>query len=727
MSQTLILILTTHAGAIGFQRIQPSLVGVESGTDGHISIFVTREGPTNNTASAVYTVVGGQDDFTSSAGFVFLDRGESATVIDLAIVDDDVPELDENFSVVLTQVTGAQLDPGRSSVVVTISANDDPHGVIEFESDAMSIVAAEPSTLHLTLVRSRGLFGSVSVTFNVNFDSNGASATDVAPDSGIVTFAEGQRTAVLTLDIVPDGLPELAEIFDIELLSNITGGATLGANTTASLVISANGGSVQFVNQEFSVREDAGTLSVRVARSGIVDGVVEVAYRLVAITAQSGVDYLGEGGTVTFAPFQLEQTLTLQVFHDGQAAPRKLLNITLVNVTGNSIVSENNTVTVYITDVDGGSGRFGWTPSSLSVVANKPASGSADVVLSITRSAAQPAALYGSVVVAWSLQNAPTGRFNVTSGTVPFTEGQSSGSVALKLMGDTQPELDRQYTVVLSLVSGDALLVTASSIATIAVNGSNNPFGSVQFGPAAPTTTSTQNGLLVDRVVSFTLLRLQSFYGDVMVTCAASFVAAGGGVQSGVVPATSNFVIAENQTSLNTNITLSSLADIRKGGVFVLTLTAVRVVGVLAATSAASSTPPTLGSRSNVTVTPSIDLLSGTIAMQTISVPAVAEGGAINVTAVRSDGTYGAVNVTWAFAASSVADASDVQQPLPVFAFAHGRTTASISIRVLADGVPELDEALVGVLSAVTAGFAVINSTRLQFNTTILLSDEPFG
>lgn len=59
---------------------------------------------------------------------------------------------------------------------------------------------------------------------------------DLSPAAGTVSFAAGQVTAVIPLDIVTDDLPEEAETFVLKLLPNTTtGGAEVDEPTEVSL------------------------------------------------------------------------------------------------------------------------------------------------------------------------------------------------------------------------------------------------------------------------------------------------------------------------------------------------------------------------------------------------------------------------------------------------------------------------------------------------------------
>lgn len=185
--------------------------------------------------------------------------GQSAS-IELLIVDDNVPELNEVLFVSLDAVTlisgqlntsivnGRTVDipPVLGSLVissVTISANDDPHGVIEFDRDSSLVDTSENvGVLTLTLVRKAGTFGVISVMYEaVNRTAVGLGvdySVGVA-GRGIIQFVTDQTSATLDVAVIDDGEPELQEAFEIRL-SSPQGGARLGDDDTALITISAN-------------------------------------------------------------------------------------------------------------------------------------------------------------------------------------------------------------------------------------------------------------------------------------------------------------------------------------------------------------------------------------------------------------------------------------------------------------------------------------------------------
>jgi hypothetical protein len=111
-------------------------------------------------------------------------------------------------------------------------------GVIFFSSPQFSV--NEDGTLinQVTLTRTEGTTGEVSVTLNLS-DGTATEGSDYDGTPITVTFADGETTKIVTIPIVNDTLSEPNETINLTL-SNPTNGATLGTQTTASLTIIDN-------------------------------------------------------------------------------------------------------------------------------------------------------------------------------------------------------------------------------------------------------------------------------------------------------------------------------------------------------------------------------------------------------------------------------------------------------------------------------------------------------
>lgn len=113
-------------------------------------------------------------DFLTTGGFVEILDKERTSQIVIALLPDDVPEIDENYIVQLTSVEGgADLDHEKSTSRFTVFANDDPYGVFALYPEKQSVLVEEDLNRHIqiNITRHAGTFGDVLVEYQISFPS----------------------------------------------------------------------------------------------------------------------------------------------------------------------------------------------------------------------------------------------------------------------------------------------------------------------------------------------------------------------------------------------------------------------------------------------------------------------------------------------------------------------------------------------------------------------------
>lgn len=132
-------------------------------------------------------------------------------------------------------VTSDEVDPNQTnnSDQATVSVTNGP-GVLTFATPTYS-VAENAGVAVITLTRSSGNLGAVTVHFSTS-DGTGVSGINYKETSGTLTFKDGELSQSFTIPLIDDGIVNGATTVNISL-TNPTGGATLGANAAATLVI----------------------------------------------------------------------------------------------------------------------------------------------------------------------------------------------------------------------------------------------------------------------------------------------------------------------------------------------------------------------------------------------------------------------------------------------------------------------------------------------------------
>ena len=71
-----------------------------------------------------------------------------------------------------------------------------------------------------------------------------------------------------------------------------------------------------------------------------VSTTVTVAYRTGDGSATAGTDYVAKSGTLTFAPNEVRQDVTVDVLEDGVGEPRETFRLWLDNATGDAVLTQ---------------------------------------------------------------------------------------------------------------------------------------------------------------------------------------------------------------------------------------------------------------------------------------------------------------------------------------------------------------------------------------------------
>src|SRR5204863_6851795 len=102
----------------------------------------------------------------------------------------------------------------------------------------------------------------------------------------------------------------------------------------------------------YEVDEDAGTLDIIVGLSTASGQAVTVDFATADDTATDGADYSGASGTVTFAPGDVSETITIPLLDDSLAEDDEALSIELANPVNTSITGTNPATIVIADDGD---------------------------------------------------------------------------------------------------------------------------------------------------------------------------------------------------------------------------------------------------------------------------------------------------------------------------------------------------------------------------------------
>ena len=277
--------------------LQVPAVGETSTTEGGFLSFVMRlDKPTEQTVTFDYGTTDGSvpaatagADYSPVQGTATIAPGELSVTVPVSTVKEALFEHDENVELRLSNLTGAEPDPG-GEVAVGHIVNDDAPPAVSVSNpfvDEGGVLVFE-----VTLDAPAGREGSVSFsTRDGPTTGGGATAGDdyeqtTAQSSGPLDFTAGETAQTVSVESLTDGETEGDELFFLDLTSSVFGfDKRIGTGTIRDVTL-------RRVSVSDAVVDEGGVLGFVVGYDGPPAGRdVTVLYRTVALNAGVGADY----------------------------------------------------------------------------------------------------------------------------------------------------------------------------------------------------------------------------------------------------------------------------------------------------------------------------------------------------------------------------------------------------------------------------------------------------
>lgn len=320
----------------------PTSQTINSGGTGTSTITITDETP----ATVVLSGTSNNTTLVPNANIVFTGTGASRTLTVTPVAGQS-----GTATITITATDAGNLT-GTATYVLTVIAQP---GTIAF-SAADYAVTEGTNLVTVTVNRTGGTDGAVSATYATSDGSaiNGAcnsAGADYQPATGTLNFAASASSATFTVSICDDAIYENTELFNLTL-SAPTGGATLGAQSTATVTVADNDPIPTFSISDVSANEGdngATTFTFTVSKSGASAVTATVDYATADNTAIAGEDYTAAAGTLTFAAGVGSQPVTVTVNGDTTNEPNETFFVNLTNST-NATISDAQAVGTILND-----------------------------------------------------------------------------------------------------------------------------------------------------------------------------------------------------------------------------------------------------------------------------------------------------------------------------------------------------------------------------------------
>jgi probable HAF family extracellular repeat protein len=208
-------------------------------------------------------------------------------------------------------------------------------------ADAPAVTEGNSGTRSATFTVTLSAASSQTVTVNyATGNGTAAAGGDYLATSGTLRFAPGQTSMTITVSVLGDRLPEPNETFVVNLSSP----------TNAIIADGQGAGTILDDEPRISIRDatvregNGGTRSMTftVTLSAAYDQPVTVHFATTDGTATaSDNDYAATSGTLTFAPGQTVQTVTVTIKGDKKKEADESFYLDLFDSSGNSLITKS--------------------------------------------------------------------------------------------------------------------------------------------------------------------------------------------------------------------------------------------------------------------------------------------------------------------------------------------------------------------------------------------------
>ena len=662
-------------------------VTLDQAVDAPVSVnWATANGTTDGT------------DLAAQSGSVTFAAGETSKTFTVDINADQGVELDETFAVNLSGLAANGRD-------VTIS-DAQGQGTIVNDDDAQLSIN--------DISQNEGDSGTTTYTFTVTLDqavdapvsvnwatANGTTdGTDLAAQTGSVTFAAGETSKTINVSVNGDQTIELNETFLVNLsgLSATGRSVTIADSQGQGTIVNDDAAQVS-INDGSRSEGDTGTTAYTftVTLDQPVDGPVSVNWATANDTTD-GTDLAAQSGSVTFAAGETLKTLTVAVNGDGSVELDETFfvnlsglsangrNVSVADGQGDGTVVNDDAAEISINDVSQSEGDSGTTTYTFTVSLDQPV----DVPVSVN----------------WSTANGTSNGTDLAaqSGSVTFAAGETSKTFSVNVSGDQTVELDETFLVNLSGLSATGRNVTIAD---------GQGQGTIVNDDAAEVSindVSRDEGDSGTTSYTFTVTLDQAVDAPVSVNWATAHGTTNGtdlGAQSGSV------TFAAGETSKTFTVNVNGDQTVELDETFVVNLSGLAANGRDVTISDAQGQGT---------------IVNDDTAQLSINDVSQNEGDSgtttYTFTVTLDQAVDGPVSVNWA-TANGTTDATDLAAQSGSVTFAAGETSKSFSVDVNGDRLVESNEVFLVNLSGLSSGGRSVTVADAQGQGTILNDDNP--
>ena len=443
--------------------------------DGNVAIPISLSATTYEsvslsyyTTSAISATGGGTDFVTHSNRRHQISGGTSSSSIQIPIINDNLYEGPETFTVLLSGLNNAYFarDPITNQRVsefeITVTIIDD-ESIPEISiSEMPSSIGESAGTLTLRANLSNASNFATSVTYSTSdLTATGGIGSENGNDyqsqtNQTLNFPIGSTFAEISIPIHPDSLNEGDESF-IVTLSSPSDAAFSNFRSTITqtiTIIDDESPTLSVVSSSLNVSEDVGTAAIELVLSGPTSDIVEVTYSTSIIagtnTAQQA-DFMTQSSeSIVIVPTETIGIIAIPIENDALDEEDETFTLTLSNVTG-AVFDGGASIVETVTILDDEElPTLSVDSTSINV---SEGSGSATIGLTLSSSSNSDVSITYSTTGA-SASNDGTDYSVQTNSIYPFPSNSANGMISIPIIDDGVLEGNEVFVVTLTGISG---------------------------------------------------------------------------------------------------------------------------------------------------------------------------------------------------------------------------------------------------------------------------------
>lgn len=244
-----------------------------------------------------------------------------------------------------TALVGKSVTGGRLDVAAALNAAP----VVGVTISGASVVEGNSGLTQVAFTVTLSAAAATTVTMSYATANGSASAgVDYTVATGALTFAPGEMSKTIFVDVIGDVTVESNETFTVSLSAASANARLQTASATGTILNDDAAAALTLSISSASALERAGVLLFTVTLSAASTSSVSVRFSTAAGTAKSGKtgDFVSSSGTLTFAAGETSKTISVAVRDDALGEADETLFVRLSRASGASIVSGTGTGTI---------------------------------------------------------------------------------------------------------------------------------------------------------------------------------------------------------------------------------------------------------------------------------------------------------------------------------------------------------------------------------------------